>query len=242
MKTYTDEEEAAHQAQVREVIAAVRLAETTDPNIGREWNSRHGRQRIRNRVAHGGTLDVTNPKYEVETIGTHAIRIYSVDRIEDTIERDEYQLTPAYAKELADLEALTRLHQEREAARKAEENAELAEIAKFTDAARMRPMSAGKARNALLKLIILSGVTITLRHAIVHLVASGKTPSNGRRPAAASAGSSARPQPPSCSARSARNFSSAKKLRLPRHRPPPPPAPPAKPTSSSRAPTRCSAI
>ncbi len=166
-------EESAHLARRAEVIAAVHAAEATDPNIGRQWNSRYGRQRIRNRLATGGTLNVTNPTYEVETLENGEIRRYSAAHIEAIIRRNERELTPEYAREEADRVELGRIIQAAREIREAAEAAELAEIAKFT--CTMKPMAAGKARNALLKLHIFSGVTLTLREAIVQLIDSGKT-------------------------------------------------------------------
>lgn len=169
------DEEAEHQARVAAVIAEVKAAEASDPNIGRQWDSRYGRQRIRNRVAGGGTIDITNPTYEVETIGNGEIRRYPARSIEQTILRDEHQLTPEYASEMAAL-AENAARTERESReREAVIAREHATIALFT--AGKAPMAAGKAREALMKQFRFDGHVITLKHKVEQLVAAGETPS-----------------------------------------------------------------
>lgn len=167
------QEEAEHQARVAAVIAAVREAEASDPNIGRQWDSRYGRQRIRNRVASGGTIDLSDPRYEVETLGTTQIRRYPARSIEQTILRDEHELTPEYAAEIAAL-AENAARAERESRkREAALAREHAAIALFT--AGKTPMAAGKAREALMKEFRFDGEVMTLKHKVEQLVADGKS-------------------------------------------------------------------
>lgn len=134
-------------------------ASASDPNIGREWDSTYGRQRIARRL-----VMPAGDMYEVETVGEQTVRRYSVKDIEDTISRNEYALTPEYAKEQEAAAEARRLREEA-AARQAERDAQIdAEIAEFT--ASMTPVAAGKARAALL-VQVNSGGVITTRKGLV---------------------------------------------------------------------------
>lgn len=59
------------------------------------WDSPWGKQRIKKRIFH-----LTGDMYEVETIGRGEIRRYAVDGIKKVIERNEYEITPEYYKEV----------------------------------------------------------------------------------------------------------------------------------------------
>ncbi len=141
---------------------------SNDPNIGREWNSFYGRQKIIERLVFPiGDL------YEVQTIGTNAIRRYKVDRIEDEIEKDEYQSTPEYAAEyaarVAKREEEDRLAEEREAQAKAYHD----DLDGFE--ATMNPMQRGKALAALNKAFLFDGKAMMRKEKIRELIAAGET-------------------------------------------------------------------
>jgi len=149
-------------------------AEANDPNIGREWDSRFGRQRIRGRVADGGTNDITYPSYEVETIGSGAIRRYRADRIEETIKSNEYELTPAFKKEQDERKKADLLEAEGIALRAEKKQKELDAIAEFTKG--MPGLYAGKVREALMKVFSFDGKAMTRKEKVEELVASGEKP------------------------------------------------------------------
>jgi hypothetical protein len=140
----------------------------TDPNIGREWNSKWGRQRIVG--IYGGDL------YEVQTIGGEGdgvIRRYSVKGIEETIKRNEYELTPEFAQEVADRNEMNRLRAERDARQKAADEKRDAEISEFTKYAGMNTINAEKARLALIKQVSVKGIFTTRKTWMEDAVAKG---------------------------------------------------------------------
>lgn len=136
-----------------------------DPNIGREWDSPCGRQKIVARVYYPvGDL------YDVQTIGKNEIRRYGVDRIEEVIRRDEYELTPEYAAEVARREEYQRLFDAREA------EAEAARIDLDGFDATMNPMQRGKALAALNKVFRFDdGKIMSRKEKIRELIAAGET-------------------------------------------------------------------
>lgn len=138
-----------------------------DPNIGREWNSVWGRQKIIG--IYGGDL------YEVKTIEDGSIRRYSINSIEEIISGDEYKLTSEYAKEVSDREEINRL---REESRKAADEASAktdAQIAEFAKSKGMSPPNAEKARQALVAQIRYNGDKIMSRKEMIEqLVSEGR--------------------------------------------------------------------
>lgn len=140
---------------------------SNDPNIGREWDSFYGRQKIIERL-----FFPIGDLYEVQTIGTNNVRRYKVDRIEDVIEKDEYQSTPEYAAEyaarVARREEEDRLAEEREAQAKAYHD----DLDGF-DAA-MNPMQRGKALAVLNKAFLFDGKAMMRKEKIRELIAAGE--------------------------------------------------------------------
>ncbi len=140
-----------------------------DPNIGRSWNSRYGKQTIVGRVGEG-----TAPQlYSVKTEGTGAERRYSMDGIEDVIKRNEHELTPEYAAEQKEAKETEQLRKERDERQAARQKKELDEISEFTSGD--TPMGAGKKRDALLKTVSRDGVPMTRKTMIDRAVADGYT-------------------------------------------------------------------
>ncbi|NYT68806.1 hypothetical protein [Pusillimonas noertemannii] len=140
-----------------------------DPNIGREWDSTYGRQRIAQRIQHP-----TGDMYEVETLGgdgSGEVRRYRVDDIEDTIKTDEYRLTPEYAAEQAEAEETRRLRAERDARAAEQADKVNAEIAEFTSG--MTPANAERTRLALVAQVKSAGAVITRKSLVDSRVADG---------------------------------------------------------------------
>lgn len=142
-----------------------------DPHIGRSWNSPYGKQTIRNRVINGGSLDISDPMYEAVN-ETGQVRRYRGADLDRDIKRQEYEITPEYAKEVAANEELAKLRAESAARQKAIEDKTLAEITAFTDGD--TPMLAGKKRAALLKQFRYDGVVMSRKSKIEALVESGE--------------------------------------------------------------------
>lgn len=137
----------------------------TDPNIGRTWNSRYGKQTIT------GIVPGPSKLYSVITEDTGAERRYSADSIEDTINKNEYELTPEYAKEQKERNEIAQERKERDARQAAREKKELDDINAFT--AGDSPMAAGKKRDALLKLVSHNGTPMTRKRMIERSVEAG---------------------------------------------------------------------
>jgi len=147
--------------------------ETTDPNIGREWGSEWGRQRIVEREQHP-----TGDMYLVETVDGEKIgqqRKYPVEGIDETIRRQEYKLTDAYQDEQRQAEEDRRLREERDQRQAAERDAQNAEIQAFADSRGMSTPGAAKARDALLVKMRFDGSVMTRKKAIEGVVADGGT-------------------------------------------------------------------
>lgn len=141
-----------------------------DKNIGREWNSTYGKQRIVNLVKHP-----TGDLYQVETVGKGEIRQYRPDQIEDVIKKNEHHLTPEYAAEQAEAVETNRLRAERDARAAAARAAVDAKIAEFTAAKKMSVINAEKARLALTKNVAYRGSPISRESLIEKFVAEGRT-------------------------------------------------------------------
>ena len=178
-----DDAKAAMDAAQGDIFAqqdAAVPAESSDPNIGREWSSKWGRQRIKGLLVTGGTTDQTDPTYEVETIGKDEIRRYQAKNIEEVIQKDKYRISPEYAEELEQEEETQRLREERDARQAAAKQKELDAISEFTKD--MPKLYAGKVREALLKAFSFNGKATTRKAMVEELVADGKTPSIGEEP------------------------------------------------------------
>lgn len=143
--------------------------EETDPNIGREWDSPYGRQRI-------VELDETGPTayYRVLTPETGATRLYQADQIEEVIKKDEYRLTPEYEAEVKEREETQRLKEESYRRQEEARQKTLAEIEVFTKAHGMSSIAAGKAREALLALSKFNGVVSSRKNYIEKEVEAGR--------------------------------------------------------------------
>lgn len=139
-----------------------------DPNIGRTWNSRYGVQKIAG-IVPGGSLIC----YSVLTERTGVERRYSGDTINETIRRQEYELTPEYARELAEAEETTRLRLEQDSRLAEKHRKELEEIAAFTKGC--TPMAAAKKRDALLKNVLRNGSLMNRKAMIEQAVAENYT-------------------------------------------------------------------
>ena len=136
----TAKDVAEADARVKRHADADAEAAAKDPNIGREFNSSYGRQKI---VAIEGTL-AGMPSYQIQTVGTDTIRNISARSIEDWIKRQEYQLTPEYQQEQQQAEALRKEKAEREeraATAKAERDAI---TARYIDSQKLHPVQKGR--------------------------------------------------------------------------------------------------
>lgn len=142
-----------------------------DPNIGREWDSVWGRQRIVERKE-----SPTGALYLVETVDGGKVgtqRQYSVDNMEDAIRRQEYETTDAYQDEQRQAEE-DRLKREERHQRQAYERAKQdAEVQAFADERRMSTLGAAKARDALMKQVSYNGVAVTRKALIEQKVEGG---------------------------------------------------------------------
>ena len=134
------------------MAAAVRASGMTmpkNPNLGREWNSPEGRQRI---VAVDEMDTGGGPQYTIETVETGQVWNTSDYKgsLEQTIARQEYQLTPEYAEEQAINAKRKAARVERE--RKEAEEAEVLkqDIANFGAALNLSKLEIGKAQKALM--------------------------------------------------------------------------------------------
>ncbi|MDY0282029.1 MAG: N-6 DNA methylase, partial [Salinivirgaceae bacterium] len=153
---------------VANLVASNKVAKAADPNIGREWDSPYGRQRIVSR-------DTTGPGviYDVQTIGKDEIRRYRADQIEFIISRDEYALTPEYEAEQRERAENAKLKEERES-RQAEKDKQIdEEIAAFTSG--MSNIAAGKAKAVLLKRFRFSDGAMTRKECVEKRIAEGHT-------------------------------------------------------------------
>ncbi len=141
--------------------------DSKDPNIGREWNSKWGRQKIVG--VYEGDL------YEVKTLENEAIRRYPIKDIEETISKDEYRLTTEYAEEQAEREKTNRQREDQDARSIARDEAISAEIAKFTSSIGMSPPNAERVRAALLMNVVYEDGAITRKSLIEKLVSDGRS-------------------------------------------------------------------
>jgi len=144
---------------------AEEVAKEGDPNIGRTWNSKYGKQEIVRKEEWGGQEHY----YAKDEKG--AERVYSANRLEETIKRDEHELTPEYAKEKAEADAALAERQARDARFKARQEQAEAEIGEFTKG--QSPMAAGKTKAALLKQTNSNGIIRTRKELIESEVAKG---------------------------------------------------------------------
>lgn len=138
----------------------------SDKNIGREWNSPYGRQKITDVIIHA-----TGDMYVVETVDTGAERNYSVGKIEDTIKNDEYRLTDEYkvkSEEQQQLQKSIREAQERRDAELKKERDELYVFLKDSPA-----MQKERLTLAMLKSYMLNGKTNTLKKHIEEFIRNG---------------------------------------------------------------------
>jgi len=122
-------------------------AQSSDPNIGRTWNSPYGKQTI-DSVENVGLpteyYNVANEKGE--------IRVYDKYRLEEQIKKDEFESSPeGIAKaeqQKKDNEASLAQEEKR---KKTQEQAE-AEVAEFAEAMGYTPMQGGRVRKSLLEI------------------------------------------------------------------------------------------
>lgn len=146
------------------------MDENTDKNIGREWNSQWGIQVISERLKFN-----SGDMYEVKSVDSNTFRRYSVDKIEDVIKRNEFDISPEGLQKRAarDLEYRKQeeIHKQNEAI-KAQAEVEKHEIDGF--GLGLTPMQLGKAKATLSKPIQLNGEYFpTLKEAVRKLVANG---------------------------------------------------------------------
>lgn len=142
-----------------------------DANIGREWNSSYGREKITDLVETGcGNL------YVVKTLVHGGERRYSVKDIEDTIRRDEYQLTPEYQVDLARRVAQAEAEDQHRAAAAQEARLVDERLTVFTTAAKYNAMRAGQAKKALGNRFRYEGKVLTLAELVNQLIVCGHTP------------------------------------------------------------------
>lgn len=133
------------------VQSAIKQMESTDPNIGREWDATYGRQRIVGFFGNGGLTNLSEPRYEVQTVGKQEFRSYGAKEIDTIVADNEYRLTPEYAKEKEEEAETRRLVEERKARQAAEKATEEARIDAYLDTLGKTPMQRGKLRAALLE-------------------------------------------------------------------------------------------
>ena len=117
--------------------------QNTDPNIGREWDSEYGRQRIIERDDRG------IGSYIVQTVGTDTVRHYGIRRIDEEIRHQEYRITPEYAAEQEEKKA--RAERQSAADLADQEAAALAaeQVNSYYDDIGLSPMQKGKMKAAL---------------------------------------------------------------------------------------------
>lgn len=142
-----------------------------DKNLGREWDSPYGRQRIINLIETPGCN-----LYEVETLIHGGVRRYSVDRIAEVIQKDQYRLTPQYQNECDQREESARKESEQLAKAKHEKRLAVEKLTVFTTSLNYPALQAGQARKALGKQLRYQGVVMSLAELIVKLVDAGRKP------------------------------------------------------------------
>lgn len=139
-----------------------------DANVGREWQSEWGTQRIvERRVFKSGDL------YAVQSLDG-LIRQYPVSRIEDIIKRNEFNITEEAEQNRAQDRFKEKRYQELLAQRKVE--AEKAEIEKHNldgFGENLDKMRLGKVEATLSKEVLMNGKVTTLRDAVRTLVSGG---------------------------------------------------------------------
>ena len=145
----------------------IELAEgSSDPNMGREWDSIWGRQKI---------VKVTQGKSWAGIEDMYTARNYYAGRLEEVISRQEYELTPAYAKEQEERKRKLVAKQEaeqREAKRESQINAE---IDKFASSLGLSPMATARVKNALLLQVMVKGEMTTRKEWMEKALREGYT-------------------------------------------------------------------
>lgn len=96
-----------------------------DKNIGRSWDSRWGKQTIESKDSIGAG-DYYNVRSE-----DGAVRVYRAENMEQTIKKNEYELTDEYKKEVENKKEFNRRAKEVEAKIKAKIEQHIAEIHEF---------------------------------------------------------------------------------------------------------------
>lgn len=148
------------------------VSKTSDTNIGREWNSCYGRQKITSRDVH-----LTGDIYDVVTLGYEgAVRRYSVDRIEDVIKTDAHRLTPEYQEQQLKREQQAKDEEERRAMADKEARQFEESIMVFTNAMNYSAMQAGLAKKVLTKFVRHKDQILRMAELIDRLVTKGRTP------------------------------------------------------------------
>lgn len=116
---------------------------SADPNIGREWDSIYGRQRIVSRDDRG------LGSYLAQTVGTDTVRHYSIQTIDDEIRRQEYALTPEYAAEQEERKARAERQAQAEKAQEEAKAKAAEQVNAYFDDIGLNPMQRGKLKAAL---------------------------------------------------------------------------------------------
>lgn len=150
---------------------AIDTPKVSDTNIGREWNSRYGRQRIIG-MLEGPTTNL----YEVQTIDKQEVRRYSQQSIEDVIRRNEHEITPAHQGECEQREQHHRLHTEQLEKAEKELASTNEKIREFTAAMNYPAFEAGRARGVLSKQLNFKGKILALAELVSQLIAQGRKP------------------------------------------------------------------
>lgn len=120
-----------------------------DPNIGREWNSPMGRQRIISVERWGG-----RDNYTVQTLETGAERIYDAPRLEERVQREEYETTEEYRLEKQERDDRAQRQAQAQKRKDEQTEAEQKVLEVYLDAVGLMPMQRAK-----LKLILETGVS-----------------------------------------------------------------------------------
>ena len=143
-----------------------------DANIGREWNSCYGRQKITRREVHR-----TGDIYDVVTVGHEdTTRRYSVDRIEEVIKNDAHRLTPEYQAQQLRREDQARKEEELRAIADNEARLFDKELTVFTVAMNYSDMQSGLAKKVLTKFVRHKDQILRMAELIDRLVTEGRTP------------------------------------------------------------------
>lgn len=159
--------------RVKGEITVKETAPITDSHIGRTWNSRFGKQ-----VIVGVDAGGMEKMYRVKPEGKDEVRIYGAREIEERIKRDEYEMTPEYAKERIDQQEKSKARQVQEQTEQDRKSKDLADIAGFTQSD--SPMVAGRKRDTLLRQASFNGKISSRKEFIESSVSDGYTIKAGK--------------------------------------------------------------